>query len=118
MGTADQIRNEANDILHWQSRVDKIVEYISANLATNLSITTISQKFELNASTFRHIFKTQQQQSYRHYVEGLRMAKALELLKEGKWVKEVMTATGYKNRTTFNNAFKRKFGYPASHFKK
>jgi AraC-like DNA-binding protein len=46
------------------------------------------------------------------------MEKALQLLKEGKWVKEVMDATGYKNRGTFNHAFKKRYRFPAGFFKK
>ena len=118
MSIRNEMQKDANLILHWQSRVERIKEYVSANLAKDLDIATISQKFELSTTTFRHIFRNHQQQSYRHYVEDIRMDKALELLKEGKWIKETMAATGYKNRATFNNAFKKKFKYPASHFKK
>jgi AraC-like DNA-binding protein len=46
------------------------------------------------------------------------MDKALQLLKEGKWIKEVIPATGYKNRSTFNNAFIKAFKHPPSYFKK
>ena len=112
------IQNEASEIRLEQNRVEKIKTYLANNLTHDLSIAAVSQKFEVSASTLRHIFKNHQQQSYRHYLEGLRMDKALEFLKEGKWVKEVMTATGYKNRSTFNSAFKKRYKYPASHFKK
>jgi AraC-like DNA-binding protein len=53
------------------------------------------------------VFKKQRGESYRHYVERIRTDKAIQLVTEGKWVKEVMAATEYKNRGTFNNAFKR-----------
>lgn len=112
------IQDEVNEMRLEQNRVEKIKTYLANNLTKDLSIAAVSQKFEVSASTLRHIFKNHQQQSYRHYLEGLRMDKALEFLKEGKWVKEVMTATGYKNRSTFNNAFKKRFKYPASRFKK
>ena len=118
MATPYDIQDEANEIRLEQNRVEKIKTYLANNLTHDLSIAAVSQKFEVSASTLRHIFKNHQQQSYRHYLEGLRMDKALEFLKEGKWVKEVMTATGYRNRSTFNNAFKKRFNYPASHFKK
>jgi AraC-like DNA-binding protein len=118
MGIETQIQNEVNETRVGQSRVGKIKTYMANNLTNDLSIAAVSQKFELSASTLRHIFKDHQQQSYRHYLEGLRMDKALELLKEGKWVKEVMAATGYTNRSTFNIAFKKRYKYPASHFKK
>jgi AraC-like DNA-binding protein len=46
------------------------------------------------------------------------MERAFQLLEEGKWVKEVIPAVGYKNKCTFNNAFKKRFKHSARFFKK
>jgi AraC-like DNA-binding protein len=46
------------------------------------------------------------------------MEKALHLLKEGKWVKEVIPEIGYHNWGTFNIAFKKKYKHAPSFFKK
>lgn len=118
MDTGSTIQEEENELPHWTSRVEKIKEYVLDNLAADLAIGAMSEKFELSASTLRHIFKKHAGESYGQYVERQRMIKALRLLKKGKWVKEVMAMTGYKNRGTFNNAFKKRFKFPASHFKK
>ena len=108
----------SDELLHWKTRVDKVKEYVSENLAGDLHITTVCEKLNLNQFTLQHIFKEQQKETYRAYVERIRMEKALQLLKEGKWVKEVMDATGYKNRGTFNRAFKKRYRLPAIFFKK
>ena len=118
MDGTDQIRNDGTEMLCQPTRVERIKDYVSRNLAQDLSIDTVSEKFGLTASTFRHAFTIHEKQGYREYVEQLRMAKALDLLKEGKWIKEVMAATGYKNRATFNNAFKRKYQQPARNFRR
>ena len=109
---------DAEEHAHEKGRVEKIKEYLGGNLEKDLSMAVVATKFQLSVSSLQHIFKKYQQQSYRHYVESLRMAKALQLLREGKWVKEVFDATGYKNRATFNNAFKKTFKHSPSYFRK
>ena len=108
----------SEELLHWKTRVEKVKEYVSQNLGGDLRITTVCEKINLNQFTLRHIFKEQQKETYREYVERIRMEKALHLLEEGKWVKEVMYITGYKNRGTFNLAFKKKYKHPPGFFKK
>ncbi|HCN84942.1 MAG TPA: hypothetical protein DIT07_15195 [Sphingobacteriaceae bacterium] len=109
---------DADELLHWQTRVEKVKEYVFENLAGDLRITTACKKFDLNKFTLQHIFKEQQKETYCEYVERIRMEKALHLLKEGKWVKEVIPATGYRNWSTFDRAFKRRYTYPPAFFKK
>jgi AraC-like DNA-binding protein len=109
---------QKEELLHWKTRVEKVKEYVSENLAGDLHITTVSEKFSLNKFTLQHIFKEQQDETYREYVERMRMDKALLLLNEGKWVKEVMDATGFRNRGTFNLAFKKRYNLPPGFFKK
>jgi AraC-like DNA-binding protein len=47
------------------------------------------------------------------------MANAFVLItKKGKRINEAMYATGYNNRVTFNIAFKKRFAFPPSHFRK
>ena len=107
-----------DEFAHGKTRVEKVKEYVSENLAGDLRIITVSEKFNLNKSTLQHIFKEQQKETYREYVERMRMDKALHLLKEGKWVKEVSLATGYNNRVAFYKAFKKRFQYSPGYFKK
>lgn len=108
----------SEESLYYKSRVERVKEYVAANLAGDLSIGTVAAKFELNKTTLSHVFKKQQHETYREYVERMRMDKALHLLKEGKWVKEVIPATGYRNWSTFNIAFKNRYKYPPGFFKK
>ena len=108
----------SEESLYYKSRVERVKEYVSANLSADLSLGTVAEKFGLNKITLRHVFKKEQQESYRNYVERKRMEKALQLLKEGKWVKEVIAATGYRNWSTFNIAFKKRYKYPPGFFKK
>jgi AraC family transcriptional regulator len=108
----------SEESLYYKSRVERVKEYVLANLEADLNIGTVAANFGLNKITLRHVFKKEQQESYRNFVERKRMEKALQLLKEGKWVKEVMFATGYRNWNTFDKAFKRRYTHPPAFFKK
>ncbi|HUZ58984.1 MAG TPA: AraC family transcriptional regulator [Hanamia sp.] len=115
----NQIQDDANELFHEYNRVAIIKKYIHDNIKSNLHATIISRKFELSISSLQHLFKKYEGQSYRHYLEDTRMTKAFELItKEGKRINEAMYATGYHNRVTFNIAFKTKFTYPPSYFRK
>ena len=99
-------------------RVAQIKQYLVNHINSDLRIMTISRKFGLSISAVYHIFKKYQGQSYHQYVESLRMREAFALLQAtGARVKEVMYATGYTNRSTFNAAFKRMFGIAPGYFK-
>ena len=117
MQTAFNRENE-DELLQWQSRVERIKEYAEANLPGDLSVQTVAAKFELNHGTFRHLFQKEEGETYHAYVERMRLTKALQLLRQGKWVKEVIQEVGYKNRSTFNNAFKKRYQRSPAFFKK
>lgn len=118
MKSSDQIQQQ-KEFLHWQSRVDKIKEYIDHNLAANLHLAAVATRFGISASTLRHIFKQREHKSYNQYLEERRMQYAWQLLtKENKSIKEIIFASGYKNRAAFNNAFKKRFKHPPRHFRK
>ncbi|MEO6134159.1 MAG: AraC family transcriptional regulator [Ginsengibacter sp.] len=109
---------ELDEMVPDHSRIERIKIYINETLSGDLRATTVSQKFELSVSTLLHLFQQQQKQSYHQYVEDVRMGKAFYLVQQGKRVKEVIHATGYKNRSTFYNAFKKKFKHPPRYFSK
>jgi|SRR6185437_13674468 len=117
MQTSSKIEN-ADGLLPWKSRLERIKEYVLANLAADLSAGTVAEKFGLTESTLRYLFQSEEDESFHTYVERIRMNKAVQLLSEGKWVKEVMREAGYKNRSTFNNAFKKRFKHSPAFFKK
>ncbi len=80
MDTNITIKNKEDALLHRQSRMEQIKEYVLANLASDLSIGLVSQKFEMSASTLKHIYKKYTGNSYHHYVTEMRMKKAFELV--------------------------------------
>lgn len=119
MAADDQIQNQP-DRSYWERiLMEEIRNYISANLQTDLRAATVAEKQELSMSTLRRLFKKYQAQSYNGYIKEVRLKKAFELItKEGYRVQQAMYTTGYKYKSTFNKAFKRKFKHPPHHFQK
>ncbi len=110
MALKHHIYHESNDRYLEYSRVEQVKMYVSKNIASDLCASVVSEKFELSISSLQHLFKKYQGQSYQRYLEDSRMKKAFGLItREGKRISEAMYATGYHNRSTFNNAFKKKF---------
>jgi AraC-like DNA-binding protein len=106
------------EILQWQSRVERIKNYVNENLSAKLDASSVASRMKLTSYTLQTIFKKCEGETFHKYVERVKMQKALELLAEGKWVKEIMAYTGYKHRATFDKAFKRRYKVPAAYFKK
>lgn len=117
MNTPNSIQPK-EEMPQWKTRVEKVMEYVDNHLSEDLRIATVSEKLNLNKFTLRNIFKEHQHETFHAYVERKRMDKALQMLNEGKWVKEIMPETGYRNHSTFNLAFKKRFKYPPRHFRK
>jgi AraC-like DNA-binding protein len=119
MDTRHHQQDESNELFQEYSRVEQVKKYISENIASDLSASIVSHRFELSVSSLHHLFKNYQGQSYHHYVEDARMKIAFYLItKEGKRIGEAMYATGYKNRSTFRAAFKKKFRQRPGLFRK
>ena len=109
---------QKEELLHWKTRVEKVKDYVTENLAGALDASSVAREMKLTPFTLQSVFKKYEGETFRQYVEKVRMEKAFQLLAEGKWVKEVVVATGYKYRATFEKVFKRRYNYPASYFKK
>ena len=119
MSYQNEIPNDTNKLSREAERVERIKRYLLENLPSDLHAVSVAEKFKLSISSFHHLFKKYHGQPYRKYLEEIRINKASELLHtEGIRIKEVMYTTGYKNRATFNNAFKKKFKHPPGYFKK
>lgn len=109
---------QKEELLHWKTRVEKIKDFVTENIDGPLDASSVAQEMKLTPFTLQSVFKKYEGKTFRQYVEKVRMEKAFQLLSEGKWVKEVVVATGYKHRATFDKAFKRRYQYPAAYFKK
>lgn len=117
MGTPGHIPAHDNVNRRNKRRLERIKLYIHQNLSADLSAFAVAEKFEISVSSLQQLFTAQEQKTFRRYVEEVRMQAALNIICRGGRVKEAMYATGYKNRGTFHNAFKKQFKHPPTFFR-
>ncbi|HRP30810.1 MAG TPA: AraC family transcriptional regulator [Agriterribacter sp.] len=97
---------------------EQVVSFMQRNLKEPLSPERAAAEFKISATTLQRLFKKYGKMTFQHYLTDIRMERAKQLIKEGWRIKEVMYATGFKYRSTFNNTFQKKFGKPPGHFRK
>lgn len=91
--------------------IDSVKDYIQENYAGNLNAAEIAAKFYLNPSYFSTLFKEKTGMKLTNYIEGIRMEKAKEYLKNDVWsITEIALETGYSESNYFSKVFKKYTG--------
>ena len=107
-----------NELLTGEMEAIHLAEQIiSTDITKHFLIPALSKKVQLNEFRFKIAFKKVYGVGPYEYLIKLRMAKAKELLKEGKSVKEVAALTGYRP-SDFTVTFTHHFGITPGTLKK
>ena len=98
----------------------EIVEYIQKNISdSELSLSSIANKFYLNPSYLCRVFKQEIGQSFIEYLTKIRIEKAIELFKKTDLRNyEVCEKIGVPDPNYFGKCFKKYTGISVSDFKK
>ncbi len=93
-----------------------IEKYIIANYKDpSLCLNKISDEFQISESYFSHMFKDKTGVNFSTYLENIRMAEAVRLIKETDIsLNELYLAVGYNNQNSFRRAFKKIYGVTPS----
>ena len=87
------------------------VKYIDTHYAEDLSMEKVSKVSALSQSYFSYLFKSITSKTFTEYVNDIRVANALELLRNtDKKVIDISYEVGYNNVNHFNRIFKRQMG--------
>lgn len=97
-------------------RLIGVLNYINSNLAEPISFPQIAQDFGLSERTLSRLFKEDISISFSQYLTLQKIILALQLLPDGKSVKEVATAVGYSSVPTFSNTFFKLLGMRPSEY--
>jgi len=91
---------------------EQIAEVIRANYADpNLSAAEISSMLKLSSATLSRAFNSRHRQSIPAYINGVRMEKAAEWLRNSKLgVREIAARVGFRNESYFFKVFKKQYG--------
>lgn len=100
-----------------QKTVNEIISYINAHLMENLTLGQIASHFYMNKDYLSRLFMKHTHTSIGHYSSIQRIAKAQELLREGKTVGEVQEIMGYSSYAYFFKTFQKMTGISPSRYR-
>jgi AraC-like DNA-binding protein len=97
----------------------QVLDFITDHLQNpGLYSTMVLDHFNISQPTLQKLMRTITGRTFLVYVEQQRLAKAHELLSEGRYtVQEVASGCGFSNTNSFYKAFKRTYGFPPSNMK-
>lgn len=102
------------EIFHKMARYDKkvveIIHYINENLASDLTIETLSDKFFLSKYHMMRKFKEETGYSMHQYILEKRILAARNLILEGSAATVASVECGFKDYSTFSRAYKKLLG--------
>ncbi len=100
--------------------VQQAQEYISQRVdEASLSIERVCEELKVSPTYFRAVFKRETGQTFHQYLNGLRMSRAMELLRTTALkTTEVAQQSGLGEASYFSYAFKKHFGVSPSQVRK
>lgn len=108
------IGTEFDDILaRHRDALYEALEYINNNFTKDITIEDAAKVAMLSQSYFRYLFKQLTQKTFTEYINSLRIAKAVDLLKNNPEMKvvDICFEVGFKSVNHFNRIFRTEIGY-------
>ncbi|WP_347217486.1 helix-turn-helix domain-containing protein [Chryseobacterium sp.] len=104
----------------YKKRIVKTIQYIDANLDTNLSLEKIAEISAYSPFHFHRIFKLITGETLQNYIIRKKIEKSAFLLAVHKKIemKEIYFDLGFSNPSVFSKTFKKYYGLPPSEFRK
>jgi two-component system response regulator YesN len=107
---------------HYASGGEKAVEvalqYIRSHMASELTLEKVSSVVYLNPVYFSQLFKQKTGGGFKEYVTGLRLERAMELLRDSELkIGEIAEKVGYPDVRHFSQIFRKKAGCTPSEYR-
>ncbi|MEX0288284.1 MAG: AraC family transcriptional regulator [Flavobacteriaceae bacterium] len=103
---------------HGGNRLHKVINYISANYARNITLEEISGIAVMTPPSFCRYFKTRTNKTFSLFLNEVRISKACQLLINGETsIKQICYEVGFSSLTNFNRTFKNFKGTSPSQFR-
>lgn len=92
-------------------RIASMIDYLTANISSDLKIPEVAANFNLSARTMERLFQQDIGITVAGYIKLYKIIKAVELLSvTGETVKSVALQVGYYSVSTFSNTFYKVLG--------
>ncbi len=103
----------------YKVRINRVFEYIEANLNGHLSLEVLSEIGHFSPFHFHRIFKTLTGETVNAYVTRKRLeSAALDLMHKPSSIAEIARKYGFNDNATFTRAFNKFFGSSPTNFRK
>jgi YesN/AraC family two-component response regulator len=97
--------------VRYSKHVNKIIAYVNAHFRENISLAELSKEIGLSEVYISSMFKKELHITFTAYLTKVRIKKAAELLKTGRYkVYEVSEMVGYQTVQYFSTTFRREMG--------
>ena len=114
----DELISEDVDEHKANLKMQKAIEYIRENYATNLNMAVVSNYISMNYSLFSFTFKQYTGTNFVNYLKNIRVGEAKKLLTETDMkVNEISQAVGYEHEKHFMKIFKNITGLTPSQYR-
>lgn len=102
------------------SRINKVQDYIEANLDKELSLEQLSREANFSKFHFHRIFGAITGESLWKYIQRIRLERAALILLSCSRdsVAQISSKCGFSNQASFSKAFKKHFGFSATELRK
>lgn len=102
----------------YEDRIMRVIAYIEANLAEDLSLDTLADVAALSRFHFHRVFRGLAGETVSARVRRIRLHRAATQLMTGDApVADIARAVGYDNLSSFTRAFAAAYGHPPAEFR-
>lgn len=105
-----RIRSEKEAVMHC-------VSYLKNHLSDEITLDEMARKTAMSKTSFCRAFRDVVGESFKRYLNKLRVENAARLIKGGESVSVAARLSGYSDASTFYRNFKRAFGVAPSEYK-
>jgi AraC family transcriptional regulator len=103
----------------YQTRVNRVIDYIQAHRADDLSLEILAQVAAFSPFHFHRVFKGVTGENLKEFVQRVRLewAASALLARAGADVTEIALDSGFQSASAFARAFKERFGMTATEWR-
>ncbi len=92
---------------HIETRIHQVQDILAQNLETKIAIEDLAEKVYMSPRNLTRLFKKTTGTTIGHYLEKLRVEKAVQLLSKGEKVHAVSAACGLKSTNQLRSLLKK-----------
>ncbi|MBR6089659.1 MAG: response regulator [Anaerolineaceae bacterium] len=116
------LKDICEDVIKFEAgtdRIDAVIQYVEENFCEDISVSVLSQKFDLSPNYISSLFKKKLGVNFIDHLTALRLTKAKTMLKSGNLsAKEIAESVGYYSQSYFNKIFLKYEGCTPGEYRK